>query len=78
MVKQMRERAGNLQLQFLVTALLLGIYQLYGFVGKEWKAISPWLEEQRWQFPGKPAQGGWEHTVLGLKLHCEVILFAGG
>lgn len=45
MIKQMREWAGNLQPWFLHTALLLGIYQLHGFVGKEWKARFPWLEE---------------------------------
>lgn len=37
MIKQMREGAGNLQPQFLLTALLLGTYQLHGFVGVEGK-----------------------------------------
>ena len=78
MIKQMREWARNLQPHFLLTAPLLGIYQLRSFVGKEWKAGFPWLEEQRRQFPGKPAQGDWEHTAFGLKLHCKVILFAVG
>lgn len=73
-INQTREWAGNLQPQFLFTALFWGIYQLRGFVGKEWKARLPWLKEQRQQFPGKPAQGGWEHTAFGLKLHCKVIL----
>jgi len=47
MIKQMREWAGSLQPQFLLTALLLGIYQLCVFAGKEWKVRFPWLEEQR-------------------------------
>lgn len=37
MIKQMREWAGNLQPQFLLTALLLGTDQLHGFVGVEGK-----------------------------------------
>lgn len=40
MIKQMREWAGNLQPQFLLTALLLGTDQLHGFAGVEGKI--PW------------------------------------
>lgn len=65
MMKQMRERAGNLQPQFLLMALLLSICQPHGFVGKVWKAELPWLEVQRQQFPGRPAQGGWSTLRLG-------------
>lgn len=77
-MKQMRQWVRSFQPQFLLTALLLGMYQLRGSVGKEWKARFLWLEEERRQFLGKPAQGGWEHTAFDLKLHCKVIVFAVG
>lgn len=78
MMKQMREWTGNLQPQFLLMALLLGMYQPHGFVGKAWKAGVPVAGSAEAAAPWKASAGRLEHTVLGLKLHCEVILITVG
>lgn len=74
MMKQMRERAGNLQPQFLLMALLLSIYQPHGFAGKVWKAELPVAGSPEAAAPWKASAGRLEHSAFELKLHCEVIL----